>query len=200
MASNPQRLWAGTTLDERRAFRRTTLLEAALDLIGEEGSTGVSVRSLCRRTGFTDRYFYESFASRDQLLAELYRMVTDETVAKLVTATTDLADDRRAWARAVVGVLVGLSDEDARKVRLLVVEPLSEPTLTGATVSAVPLFSAAMKQVLPAGTTKRKRAMTTIGLTGAVGTLFAAWFSGNLHVTREELEDQCVELLVNLTS
>jgi AcrR family transcriptional regulator len=199
MTSSPKRLWAGTTLDERRAFRRAALLEAALDIIGEEGSAGVTVRSLCRRTGFTDRYFYESFASRDQLLAELYRAVTDETFEKLREAAADVVNDKRAWARSIVGVFVGLSETDPRKARLLVVEPLSEPTLTGATVSAVPILTEAMKPGLAAGTSKRKRAMTAIGITGAIGSLFAAWLSGNLKVTREELEAHCIELLVNTT-
>jgi AcrR family transcriptional regulator len=67
------RLWGGTTLTERREARRTALLEAALDLIGEAGAAAVTMRAVCRRAGLTDRYFYESFSDRDDLLDVLYR-------------------------------------------------------------------------------------------------------------------------------
>ncbi|WP_434090437.1 TetR family transcriptional regulator [Nocardia beijingensis] len=44
-----------------------------LDLIGESGAAGVTMRGVCRRAGLTTRYFYENFATRDELLDLLYR-------------------------------------------------------------------------------------------------------------------------------
>src|SRR5262245_42098257 len=113
------------TLTERREARRATLLEAALDLIGESGAGGVTMRAVCRRANLTDRYFYESFASRDELLDVLYRQVADEFLEPMTAfAAADPSRDR-----VLSEILVDKVLADPRKSRLFLVEPYSSTGL-----------------------------------------------------------------------
>lgn len=187
------RVWGGTTLAERRATRRAALLEAALDLIGEDGGPGVTVRSVCRRAGLTDRYFYENFAGRDELLAGLFLSVADELQQAFQTAVTQAGDSQEQQARAAVEAFVRVCLDDPRKGRLLLVEPLADPALSGVSVAVVPMFTRLVRKQLPGESGKVKGALTAVGLTGALASLFFGWLSGTLPVSREELIEHCVD-------
>ena len=62
------RPYRGISADERRASRRARLLDAALEEVGERGMAGTTMTAVCARAGLTERYFYESFADRDEML------------------------------------------------------------------------------------------------------------------------------------
>ena len=70
-----KRNWAGTTLTGRKASRREQLIEAGIELLGDEDGPMVSVRTACRTAGLTERYFYESFTDRDELALAVYEHV-----------------------------------------------------------------------------------------------------------------------------
>jgi AcrR family transcriptional regulator len=194
--SADQRVWGGTTLAERRAARRAAFLEAALDLIGKEGESGVTVRSLCRQAGLTDRYFYESFASRDELLGTLYREVAEEMYTAVVSALPAGAD-RRENLRVVVETMVSLMLDDPRKGRLITIEPFANAALSEATFAVVPTFTRLIRNIVDPTISRNRRAMIGVSVAGAIGALMFAWLSGTLPVTREELIDHGVEILEN---
>lgn len=195
MASR-QRLWAGTTLEQRRAARRAALLDAALDLLGEHGGAGVTVRSVCRRAGLTDRYFYENFAGRDELLSALFLQVAEELQQAMEATTPAAGSSREEQARAAVDALVSVCLDDPRKGRLLLVEPLSDPALSGVSIGVAPTFTRLVRRQLPPGASKNESVLTSVALTGAVATLFFGWLSGTLPVSREELVDKCVRTVL----
>jgi AcrR family transcriptional regulator len=191
-----QRLWAGTTLEQRRAARRAALLDAALDLLGEHGGAGVTVRSVCRRAGLTDRYFYENFAGRDELLSALFLQVAEELQQAMEATTPAAGSSREEQARAAVDALVSVCLDDPRKGRLLLVEPLSDPALSGVSIGVAPTFTRLVRRQLPPGASKNESVLTSVALTGAVATLFFGWLSGTLPVSREELIDKCVRTVL----
>ena len=59
----------GKTAAERVAERRQRLIDAGYALFGEHGYAGTSIRAVLQRAGLRDRYFGESFADLDALLA-----------------------------------------------------------------------------------------------------------------------------------
>ena len=95
-AGPPSRGWAGTTLEGRRGQRREQLIEAGLDLLGTHGAAAVSVRSVCRHARLTDRYFYESFADRGELLLAVYDRVAAQAADALVQAAASGGGEIRA--------------------------------------------------------------------------------------------------------
>ncbi|MEU7632545.1 TetR/AcrR family transcriptional regulator [Nocardia sp. NPDC049220] len=187
------RIWGGTTLTERREARRAALLEAALDLIGEAGASGVTMRAVCRRANLTDRYFYESFTSRDELLDVLYRQIADEFLAPMTAFT---ATDDRSRDRELSEILVDAVLADPRKSRLFLVEPYSSTGLGQTTIAVMPVFTRIMQDHLFGhidDPVRRRLAAVTMA-SGNAG-MFAAWLNGSLRATRDQIVDHCVAML-----
>src|ERR1700690_3386694 len=65
-------MWRGQSPAQRSAVRRGQLLPAGLEMFGTAGWRQSTVRGICAAAGLSERYFYESFASRDELLLAVY--------------------------------------------------------------------------------------------------------------------------------
>ncbi|WP_054812854.1 TetR/AcrR family transcriptional regulator [Nocardia arizonensis] len=184
------RIWGGTTLTERREARRVALLDAALNLIGEAGAAGVTMRAVCRRANLTDRYFYESFTSRDELLDVLYRQVAEEFLEPMTAFA--VADDP-SRDRALSEILVDKVLKDPRKSRLFLVEPYSSTGLGQTTIAVMPAFTRLIQDHLFShieDPVRRRLAAVTMA-SGNAG-MFSAWLSGSLRATRDQIVDHCV--------
>lgn len=70
------RSYEGRSAEDRRAERRTHLLEAGIRLIGRDGYAAASLNAICAEAGLTKRYFYESFDSVEALLTEAYAEIS----------------------------------------------------------------------------------------------------------------------------
>lgn len=84
------RSYRGLKAAERKALRRENLIEAGVDIIGNRGYAQTTVKDLCRRAGVSERYFYESFANKEELLSAVYQHVTD----RLRDGFIDIMNDR----------------------------------------------------------------------------------------------------------
>ncbi|WP_406633132.1 TetR/AcrR family transcriptional regulator [Amycolatopsis sp. WGS_07] len=190
----PGRTWAGTTLDDRKAQRRAQLLAAGLDLLGAQGSAAVSVRAVCRSAKLTERYFYESFADRESLVAAVYEDVGDQAKRALAEAVSEEADPRRRAERAVTA-FVELMLDDPRKGRVLLLAPLTDPALTSRGLHLLPAFTGLVGEQLSRGD-ETGRQLVAIGLVGALSNVFIAYLDGTLKVSRERLVEHCVKLVL----
>lgn len=191
------RSWAGTTLADRRARRNEQLLEAGLELLGTEGSAAMTVRAVCRGARLTERYFYESFAGREELLLAVYGRVAGEAHRVLTDAVADALDEPRARAHAAVDAFVGLLVDDPRKGRVLLLEPLAEPVLSRRGGELLPSFAALVREQLDGSSSADAQVrMTSIAMVGALINLFVSYLDGTLAVSRKQLVDHCVTLLL----
>ncbi|RZQ63759.1 TetR/AcrR family transcriptional regulator [Amycolatopsis suaedae] len=189
------RTWGGTTLTDRRAARRAQLLETGLDLLGAEAGPAVSVRAVCRQAKLTERYFYENFADREELVHAVYTEVGTAAHDVLVEAVRHAGPTPRERATAAVNAFVELIIDDPRKGRVLLLAPLSEPALSTRGVELLPSFAALIRDQLPEGTGAAEREMTAVGLVGALANLFIGYLGGTLDVPRDQLVGHCVTLL-----
>jgi AcrR family transcriptional regulator len=190
----PGRTWAGTTLDDRRAARREQLVSAGLDLLGTEGSAAVSVRAVCRQAKLTERYFYESFADREELVAAVYEHVGEQAREALTAAVRDAPDARHRAERAVTA-FVELVLDDPRQGRVLLLAPLTDPALTRRGLHLMPVFAALVGEQLTRGD-ETGRQLVAVGLVGALSNVFIAYLDGTLRVGRERLVAHCVRLVL----
>ena len=83
------RTYAGESLEDRQAKRRLQFIEAAYELFGTIGFRQTTVRNLCKQAGLTDRYFYESFQSIEQLLAEVYQREIRHIETEVLTSISE---------------------------------------------------------------------------------------------------------------
>ncbi|WP_020673649.1 TetR/AcrR family transcriptional regulator [Amycolatopsis nigrescens] len=189
------RTWGGTTLTDRKAARRDQLIEAGLDLLGDEAGPAVSVRAACRHAKLTERYFYESFADREELILGVYEHVGAATHQALVDSVRDAPPAAADRAAAAVSAFVELILDDPRLGRVLLLAPMTEPALSKRGVELLPAFAALVREQLPAKADELDREMTAIGLVGALANLFIAYLNGTLVVSRDRLVAHCVNLL-----
>lgn len=195
-----ERQWAGSSLADRQAERRRALLDAGLDLLGAEGGPAVGVRAVCRRARLTERYFYESFADRDELVAAVFDEVAERAHAALAGAVATGGADWAALVELAVGAFVALVLDEPRVGRALLLAPLTDPALMNRGLAALPAFRALVREQLPADADEAERRMTAIGLIGALAQLFGSVLDGSLDVPRERLVGHCVQLVLRAGS
>ena len=192
-------VYGGVMASERQAGRRERLLEAALELLGSEGWQSTTVRAICAKARLTPRYFYESFADRDELLVALFDQLVAEAAGRVLQAVDAAEDDARAKARAAIGAFVELVTDDPRKARVLFMEAVGSEPLALRRFETVRMFAGLVAQQgrefygIEGGTLVDTTALMLVG--GLAETLLS-WLGGALRVTREQLIEDCTDLFV----
>jgi AcrR family transcriptional regulator len=196
-----QRSFRGVSADDRRAERRTRLVDACIDVIGADGIANTTMTAVCKRAGLTERYFYESFANRDQLLVAVFdsmvREVGDRIVAALAAAPNDLA----GRARIVSSIIVDVLADDPRIARAYH-EAVGADVLRQRRRDAVRIFAGFLARMVAdaqefstSDDAKPLRA-STLMIVGGMIEVVDAWLDGYLQVTKDELIDDCALMCV----
>jgi AcrR family transcriptional regulator len=178
-------------LQDRQALRRDDLIAAGVALLGGPEGPALTVRAVCRAAGLTERYFYESFADRDEFVRAVYDDVCARAMAALTTADTP---------RAAVERFVALMVDDPARGRVLLLAPAVEPVLVRSGAEWMPSFIALLQRKLTRITDPAVAAMVATGLIGALSALFTAYLNGQLAATREQFIDYCVDMLLTRAS
>lgn len=175
-------------------MRRDELIAAGVALLGGESGPALTVRAVCRAAGLTERYFYESFADRDEFVRAVYDDVCARAMSALATSTT---------ARDAVERFVAMMVDDPTRGRVLLLAPTVEPVLTRSGASWMPSFIELLQRKvtrITEITEPTTQAMAATGLLGALTALFIAYLDGRLTATREQFIDHCVDMLLNKVS
>lgn len=200
MVAETERTWGGKTLDDRRAERRRRLLDAGFDLLGTGGVAQVTVRGVCRAAQLTERYFYESFADRDELLVAVHTRTAEELRDTLAAAVVAAPAEPVTRATAAVEAFVGALQEDPRRGRVLLIEAFADERLTRTGFALVPAFSALLveqlREMFSDGPDELDAELTASALVGAMTHLFVGWLDGTIAVTRERLVAHVVRLIL----
>ncbi len=192
-------VWGGRTAAERHAERRQRLIDAATEMWAESGWAAVTMRGVCARTSLNDRYFYEHFAERDDLLAAVWDGIKDDLLGELVTVLTGNPDrppietlskgiaavvERIAadpgWAQIVFGHHVGSAILEHRRTAVL--------------HQATDIMVNAAKPFLRPGANELGLRMDALVGIGGFVELMTAWQSGLLDVDAPEVIDHCGRL------
>jgi AcrR family transcriptional regulator len=175
-------------LEDRHALRRDELVAAGVQLLGEKSGPAVTVRAACRQAGLTERYFYESFADRDEFVRAVYDDVCTRAMSTLMSATTP---------RQAVERFVALMVDDPVRGRVLLLAPAVEPVLVRSGAEWMPNFIDLLQRKLTEIGDPVRQKMIATGLIGGLTTLFTAYLDGRLEATREQFIDYCVEMLLS---
>jgi AcrR family transcriptional regulator len=112
-------------------MRRDELVAAGVQLLGGPSGPAVTVRAVCRQAELTERYFYESFADRDEFVRAVYDDVCARAMSALTSATTP---------REAVEQFVALMVDDPVRGRVLLLAPAVEPVLVHSGAQWMPNF------------------------------------------------------------
>lgn len=116
------RRYGGRDAGQRQAERRARLLAAGLELFGTEGYAASSVKQVCAEAGLTQRYFYESFTEREQLLRAVYDEQAALVRAAVETAVAAAGEQVESRIRAGLTALIDTMSADRRRARVMVIE------------------------------------------------------------------------------
>jgi AcrR family transcriptional regulator len=180
--------WTGVPLQDRQARRRDDLVAAGVTLLGSPEGAGATVRAVCRLAGLTERYFYESFADRDEFIRAVYDDVCTRAMSALTAAATP---------RAAVEQFVAMMVDDPARGRVLLLAPQSEPVLVRSGAEWMPSFIDLLQRKLTTIADPAVQAMAATSLVGGLTALFTAYLDGRLEVSRGQFIDFCVEMLLN---
>ena len=180
--------WSGVPLSDRQMLRRDQLIAGGVLLLGGEGGPSLTVRAACRAAGLTERYFYESFADRDEFVRAVYDDVCTAAMSALMSAATP---------REAVERFVELMVDDPARGRVLLLAPEVEPVLARSGAEWMPNFIELLQRKLTTISDPALQHMVATSLIGALTALFTAYLNGRLSATREQFIDYCVAMLLD---
>lgn len=186
------RVYGGENHEARRARRRQQFLDAGLQLFGTQGYRVTTVRSLCKQAELTDRYFYESFDTTEDLLMAVYQQQCDA----LERCVTDALAQAGTAGDLMRGVEAGLDAvfrhvSDARVARIVWVEVLGvSPRVDKMYNDTVDRFASLVMAVarqrhpdLGIGSEDEAR-MLGLAIAGAVSQCVLHWLLGGYRESR----------------
>lgn len=199
--SESARPYRGVEAAERLATRHNRLLAAGLDLLGAERQniSAVTVRGVCRSAGLAARYFYESFADKDEFVARVFDWVVAQLAATTQAAVAAVPGDEQT--RAGMANIVRTITEDPRVGRLLFSTQLADPVIVRKRAESSALFAMLsgqhVGQALQVPANERIKAAAHF-VVGGVGQTISAWLAGAVQLEPDQLVDQLAALLDEL--
>lgn len=197
MSQSP-RTYGGVDGSARVAERRRILIDAGLDLLGTT-EPELTVRGVCRRANVVSRYFYESFADKDELMAAVYDHVIGEIASTTLAAVEASPTSERGRVHAAVRAIVRLVAEDPRRGRLLFSATSSNDVLAAKRAESTKMFAGLLAAQATEfyGTAPTDRLdLTTHFAVGGFAQVLTAWLAGDLTLDEPLVVDYCTDLLL----
>ncbi|WP_253900581.1 TetR/AcrR family transcriptional regulator [Mycobacterium asiaticum] len=196
------RPYRGVDAAQRLDARRHQLLAAGLDLLGadDDDASELTVRRVCQCAGLSARYFYESFADKDDFVAQVYDWVIADLAGNTqsAVASAPLGEQPRAGMASLVRTIAN----DARIGRLLFSTKLANAVVMRKRAESTALFALLSGQhvvdAMGAPANDRVKAGSHFAV-GGVGETLSAWLAGDVQMEPEELADHLGSLLLALT-
>jgi AcrR family transcriptional regulator len=193
----------GVSAAQRRADRRSRLVTACLDMIGESGVKSVSAEAVSARAGLIKRYFYESFSDRDALLDDLLSDFFVDVRATIIEALTPLPDSGGERAQLIAQALIGFLRDDPRRARLYVEAP-GYPVLQARREQAYEVYTQLMVDTFPPAdpdapisTEERlRRSMAALLIVSGTTQVVITWLQGRIDLPVETVVGELARIIL----
>ncbi|WP_280442318.1 TetR/AcrR family transcriptional regulator [Nocardia brasiliensis] len=193
--------YRGTSTAERREDRRRRLIDAALDIVGTQGLSALTVRGVCEQAKVGPRFFYEAFPDLDVLAAELLLEVQEAALERARAAIADTAGTPADRIRAGVAALIIEVTDDPRRAQIIFAQAYGSEALMRSRfagmrrVADVIIEQTRLVLALPAGQDTAVAATTQL-ITGGAAELVLVWLDGGLDVDRDGLIDLIADFAI----
>ncbi|MFC8525968.1 TetR/AcrR family transcriptional regulator [Nocardia sp. NPDC057227] len=193
-----ERSYAGVSAAERRSGRRVALLREGRRIWGESGHAAVTVRGVCKAAGLTDRYFYEHFASREELLVAIADEVRDLLLGTLIQVGLTSPGSPEQRLRAALHALLEVIATDPH-VHHIAAGELS-PLLLERRRALLATMAAIVVEYAPAqlgiAPDPPSLARAALFVAGGLSQLVEAWLDGTLELSTGELAEHATALIL----
>jgi AcrR family transcriptional regulator len=182
---------------------QASILRACVELFGDRGYSGTSVRDIAARVGIKSASLYKSFASKQAMLDALSELGHNEFAKRQLKAVLSAGDDAREQLTAGVRCLVTITCEYPRLSRIVNHEVRNlSPRGFDRDQTARLQSAQILTDVLERGRAQGVFASDDFSLTPlvfwslAIG--LAGWWPYSVDITVEELADSYAELALRM--
>lgn len=181
------RPYRGVSAEARREQRRAQLLEACLDVVDSVGVAAATAEAVCAQAGLSKRYFYESFADREEVLVAALDIVFDTVRTAITAALADTDEAFEGRIRRTVAALVGTFSEDRRAARLYV-EAARYPALERRRDQAFDEFTQLLlEQVFEVGADGPRARASVLLVVAGTTEVFGRWLTGDIPLNGDDM-------------
>jgi AcrR family transcriptional regulator len=202
--NKPARPYGGSNARERRETRREAFIEAGLEVFGTTGYIRSTIKDICQTAGLTERYFYESFQNKEDLLVAVYRkLIADiESEAKIIFERTK--DSPEDMGYKILKMFYRRLKDDPRRARVQIYEILGvsarvDREYQSAMLTLADWTKLIMFTIFPE-LQKKSRETTIIftGFAGAVMQIANRWVLEGLEISLDEIVRQSFDMFLIL--
>lgn len=196
VSTAPVRPYGGVGATERIAARRQRLIDAAVELYGTRGYAETGVNDICRESGLTTRYFYESFRDSSELFTAAFDSVTADLLATVAQRVAEVEAEPETQVRTAIRTFVRALADDPRKARLI----FSEAPSAGAAVdhhvrATLRRFAQLVAETARPHVRELPEPFLQLGalsLVGAIERVMVEWQDGHVDADLDQVTDHLV--------
>ncbi len=196
------RIYGGVKADMRKQERRKKLIEAGLEAFGTKGYAKTNIKMICGIAGLTERYFYESFRHKENLLCAVYRELIDEGQRDALAALEDSKGSPLETASQALMMFYKRLQQDPRRAQIQLFEILGvSQNIDREYQNAMRLLADMVRLFLckafPHIHEKiLKQSMIPTGLAGAIIMIAHEWVLGGFITPLDDIISQCTDFFV----
>jgi AcrR family transcriptional regulator len=193
----PARPYRGLSSEERRAQRRSQLIQAAIEVYGESGYRQATIKAVCAAAGLTERYFYESFANSEELLVESFNAVTNMVHKEISAAGHAAHAGREERIAAMLHAYFSALKKDPRSARVFLVEIRGvSPAMDAAFEASLRALGDGLARAM--GRTGRRNPLLEAGVAGGVVHMAQCWIADGYEPALKSVVNSAAELVMVL--
>lgn len=188
------RAYGGESHEQRVQKRRDQFIAAGKHLFGSMGYRRTTVRGLCKEAGLTDRYFYESFSTIEDLLVAVYeKLVMDMQLAIVGSLAQAEADtDPGVWIdRGLDAFFAAVEDAEAARIvwlEVLGVSPAVDAVYVRTLKQFADMMLALVREAFPYWPVDAQTApVVAMGLIGAASESAKNWMMSGYSEPRSTM-------------
>ena len=196
------RVYGGVKANLREEKRRKKLIEAGLEAFGTRGYAKTNIKMICGIAGLTERYFYESFRHKEDLLCAVYRELIDEEQRDSMAALEDSEGSPLEAASRALRMFYQRFQQDPRRAQIQLFEILGvSHNIDREYQNAMRLLADMVRlflcKVFPQIHEEiLSRGMIPTGLAGSIIMIAHEWVLGGFITPLDDIISQCMDLFV----
>lgn len=196
--------YGGINAHERRDTRSKTFVEAGLEAFGTIGYVRATIKDICQIAGLTQRYLYESFQDKEDLLVGVYRKLIEDIEAEARIIFEQPAISPEIKARNMMKMFYQRFKDDPRRARVQLFEVLGvssrvDNEYQSAILKLADWIKLIMVNIFPEfqNNCRESRVIYT-GVAGAIMQIANQWVLEGLEMPVDEIVDQTFKMFLIL--
>jgi AcrR family transcriptional regulator len=188
-----KRKYGGVQADLRTEERKQKIISAGLESFGTIGYAKTSIKKICALAGLTERYFYESFHCKEDLLSAVYQSIIEELLTKTDEVINQSSVQSKTTAYEALKLYFQVLQDDPRIARVLFFEILGvSPRIDGEYQKAIQDLSNNAIRILPMvfpaiDHQKTKHTIFPAAIAGAIIQVASQWTLNHFTPPLEEI-------------